>query len=294
MKAIINYVFIGILALAVPAWGAHDRGEAKGNAKVKVARGGSSQSVAVKAQGRSFNRSSHVSARNFSAVRSQPKFTTKHSANFRAARSDNNVRVARENNFRSSNKLQARRDFAAARQNFKANQSSSVNVARPSTRFDQARTFRGDRSLAFNRARNAAIVNTWRSSEFSSPRYSAFYNYNRTWHDRYWYHSNFPRITFYFGAPYYWNSGYWYPAWGYYPDYTYSYDGPIYGYNGLDPDRVVMDVQVQLQREGYYAGPIDGVIGPMTRGAISAYQADHGLAITSAIDQPTLSTLGLS
>ena len=54
-----------------------------------------------------------------------------------------------------------------------------------------------------------------------------------------------------------------------------------------------MDVQLQLQRHGYYDGPIDGMLGPMTREAIAAFQADNGLAITSAIDEPTLATLGL-
>jgi len=44
---------------------------------------------------------------------------------------------------------------------------------------------------------------------------------------------------------------------------------------------------------GYYDGPIDGVLGSMTREAIAAYQADNGLAITSAIDEPTLATMGL-
>ena len=50
----------------------------------------------------------------------------------------------------------------------------------------------------------------------------------------------------------------------------------------------------RLQRDGYYAGPIDGQLGPMTRQAIAAFQADHGLAITSTVDEPTLSRLGLS
>jgi len=49
-----------------------------------------------------------------------------------------------------------------------------------------------------------------------------------------------------------------------------------------------------LQRDGYYSGPIDGVLGPMTRQAIAAFQADHGLAITSAVDEPTLASLGLA
>lgn len=142
--------------------------------------------------------------------------------------------------------------------------------------------------------RNVTVNNNWRSSQFSGQNYAAFRNYSRTYHDRNWWHSHYPRITFYLGAPYYWDSGYWYPAWGYYPNYTYQYDGPIYGYNSLSPDRVVVDVQVQLQRDGYYAGPIDGVLGPVTRRAITAFQADHGLAITSSIDEPTLATLGVS
>ena len=137
------------------------------------------------------------------------------------------------------------------------------------------------------------IVNNWRSERFSGRQYAAFRNYRREWHDRGWWSSHFPRITFVFGAPYYWNSGYWYPAWGYNPGYYYPYDGPIYGYNNLPPDQVVVNVQSQLQREGYYDGPIDGVLGPNTREAIAAFQEDHGLAVTSAVDEPTLETLGL-
>ena len=53
-------------------------------------------------------------------------------------------------------------------------------------------------------------------------------------------------------------------------------------------------MQAQLQRDGYYAGPIDGVLGPMTRNAIAAFQTDHGLAVTAAIDGETVSTLGLA
>lgn len=151
-----------------------------------------------------------------------------------------------------------------------------------------------DRNFAVNRRGTASITNNWRGEQFSGQNYSAFRNYSRTYHDRYWWRSHYPRITFYFGAPYYWNAGYWYPAWGYYPDYVYEYDGPIYGYNDLAPDQVVLDVQARLQSEGYYNGPIDGLLGPMTRQAITAFQADHGLAITSSIDRPTLATLGLS
>jgi Putative peptidoglycan binding domain. len=93
--------------------------------------------------------------------------------------------------------------------------------------------------------------------------------------------------------PFYFDAGYWYPAWGYYPDSYYPYDGPIYGYNDLPPDEVIANVQTQLYNEGYYDGPIDGILGPDTRAAIADYQADHGLAVTAAIDEPTVESLGL-
>jgi N-acetylmuramoyl-L-alanine amidase len=93
---------------------------------------------------------------------------------------------------------------------------------------------------------------------------------------------------------YFWNAGYWFPAWGYDPYVSYVYDGPIYAYNGWTPDQVTVNVQEELARAGYYDGPIDGVLGPMTREAIAAFQADNGLAITSAIDEPTLATLGVA
>jgi hypothetical protein len=38
---------------------------------------------------------------------------------------------------------------------------------------------------------------------------------------------------------------------------------------------------------------VDGLIGPATREALANYQQDHGLPVTSAIDGPTLESLGL-
>ena len=176
-------------------------------------------------------------------------------------------------------------------------------------RFRNANEFRGrnnvatnrDRNFAVNRTGNAAyyrggnvrITNNWRGDAFRGQRYAAFRNYHRQWHDRSWWRSHCDRIIFVNNGWYYWNAGYWFPAWGYAPYVTYVYDGPIYAYNGLSPDQVTVNVQEQLARAGYYDGPIDGILGPMTREAIAAYQADHGLAITSAIDEPTLATLGL-
>ena len=52
-------------------------------------------------------------------------------------------------------------------------------------------------------------------------------------------------------------------------------------------------VQQSLTRNGYYNGPIDGNIGPMSRRAISNYQADRGMRITGSPDSKLLNSLGL-
>jgi peptidoglycan hydrolase-like protein with peptidoglycan-binding domain len=41
-------------------------------------------------------------------------------------------------------------------------------------------------------------------------------------------------------------------------------------------------------------GEVDGLLGPFTRAAVATYQRDHGLYVTSAIDQPTLESLGMT
>jgi hypothetical protein len=154
------------------------------------------------------------------------------------------------------------------------------------------------RSAAFWSGRRAAVTNNWRGSEFSGRQYWAFRNYQRQWHDSRWWHNHCgDRIVFVTvysqPFPFYFDAGYWYPAWGYYPDSYYPYDGPIYGYNDLPPDEVIANVQTQLYNEGYYDGPIDGILGPDTRAAIADYQSDHGLTVTAAIDEPTVESLGL-
>jgi peptidoglycan hydrolase-like protein with peptidoglycan-binding domain len=62
----------------------------------------------------------------------------------------------------------------------------------------------------------------------------------------------------------------------------------------VTPDRIIKDVQLALQQQGYYAGSIDALLGPQTRGALAAFQSNYGFAITSAVDRPTLHTLGLT
>ena len=133
------------------------------------------------------------------------------------------------------------------------------------------------------------------SQNWQGHQYTVFRNYKSEWHDRNWWHGRYGNnITFVFVAPYYWNAGYWFPAWGYNPNAYYAWDGPIYAHNRLPPDQVIANVQAALQQQGYYRGEVDGLIGPLTRGAIADYQRDHGLYTTSTIDQPTLQSLGMS
>jgi hypothetical protein len=132
------------------------------------------------------------------------------------------------------------------------------------------------------------------SQDWQGARYTVFRNYSPQWHNQAWWRSHHSRIVFVFGAPYYWNAGYWFPAWGYYPNAYYAWDGPIYAYNNLPPDQVIANVQATLQQQGYYHGDVDGLVGPLTRGAIADYQRDNGLYVTSAIDQPTLQSLGMA
>ena len=127
------------------------------------------------------------------------------------------------------------------------------------------------------------------------PYREVFHNYHPYRHDRIWYTSRYDRVVVVGGGYYYWDAGYWYPAWGYDPAVAfYAYDGPIYSYDNLPPDQVTMNVQTALQDEGYYTGEIDGLVGPKTRDALGAYQADHSLEVTSAVDEPTVEALGLA
>ena len=134
------------------------------------------------------------------------------------------------------------------------------------------------------------------SDQWQGPQYDVFRSYHPERHDQGWYRSRYNRVELIGGGYYYWNNGYWYPAWGYNPSAEYyAYDGPIYvGQRAEPPDRVIADVQTELQQMGYYQGEVDGLLGPMTRQALTDYQADQGLATTAAIDEPTLNSLGLS
>jgi hypothetical protein len=133
------------------------------------------------------------------------------------------------------------------------------------------------------------------SEQWQGPQYEVFRSYRPERHDQGWYRSHYTRVELIGGGYYYWNNGYWYPAWGYNPSAEYyAYDGPIYvGHRAEPPDKVIADVQAVLQQMGYYRGEVDGLLGPLTREALTAYQADNGLTTTAAIDQPTLDSLGM-
>jgi peptidoglycan hydrolase-like protein with peptidoglycan-binding domain len=52
-------------------------------------------------------------------------------------------------------------------------------------------------------------------------------------------------------------------------------------------------VQEALARRGYYAGEVDGVIGPETRNAIREFQRDNGLQVTGDINSQLVQALKL-
>jgi len=99
-------------------------------------------------------------------------------------------------------------------------------------------------------------------------------------------------------------------GYGYYP-YARSYWGPSFGLsfstaptytryvyrgstvNGSYSDNLAADVQRELKRRGYYRGSIDGAIGPASRSAIRAYQADRGLSVNGRIDRSLLDALDI-
>ncbi|PYL72375.1 MAG: hypothetical protein DMF22_04405 [Verrucomicrobia bacterium] len=144
-------------------------------------------------------------------------------------------------------------------------------------------------SVTFQPNRHIQGSQTWEGSN-----YTVFRNYSSQWHERNWWRNHYNRVVFVYGGWYAWNAGYWIPAWGYDSNAYYAYDGPIYAYNNLPPDQVIANVQAALQEQGYYQGEVDGLLGPLTRAAVANYQRDHGLYITSAIDRPTLSSLGMT
>lgn len=133
------------------------------------------------------------------------------------------------------------------------------------------------------------------SQHWQGPQYEVYRSYRPERHDQGWYRSHYQRVELIGGGYYYWNNGYWYPAWGYSPQAEYyAYDAPIYvGKSAEPPDRVIARVQAVLKDMGYYRGEVDGLLGPLTREALTGYQSNQGLIATAVIDEPTLDSLGI-
>ncbi len=183
--------------------------------------------------------------------------------------------------------MRPRGDMPAARfhprSSVAAQERMRATVNRNDMRMNRVRAL-NERNMAVNR--NTSLRNRVSFSQAANMHRHEF-------HDRDWWRQHF-RIVIINNNAFFFDAGFWFPALGYFPGAYYPYDGPIYAYNGLTPDQVVVNVQAQLQQDGYYAGPVDGVLGPATRDAIAAFQADHGLAVTAEIDPATVSTLGLA
>jgi hypothetical protein len=310
MKRTLTAICIATVALAVGATAEEQhQNRAAGSGKSKAAattsahvnRGGNIQrsrqfNAQQNASVRSFNRRTNVTGQANAQTSINRANTKTNRVTSRERSFHRNQASATANNAVTTNATTNRR-FNRER-NISANGTTGERINRGQN-FQRQRDLSANtnRNVTINRTRNVnrnvTLVNNWRGQRFAGRDYVAFRNYHRSWHDRGWWTSHYPRIIFVGGGPYFWNAGYWYPAWGYDPGYVYPYDGPIYGYRDLTPDRIVENVQQQLRDEGYYDGQIDGILGQQTRYALAAFQADHGLAVTSAVDEPTLATLGL-
>lgn len=64
-----------------------------------------------------------------------------------------------------------------------------------------------------------------------------------------------------------------------------------WAFSAFDP--LTVQVQNALRAHGYYAGPIDGLIGYQSREALVRVQRDHGLPVTGQITQAVLDVLGI-
>jgi N-acetylmuramoyl-L-alanine amidase len=115
----------------------------------------------------------------------------------------------------------------------------------------------------------------------SYPRQYYRLNYCNGYRGMGWYYGP-PNFSYYYEAPYvmYFSSRSVIPS----TYLTYSY---------TQPSQLEYEVQSALYELGYYNGPLDGAIGPMSRLAIANFQADNGLEPTGIIDETLLYYLGI-
>jgi hypothetical protein len=164
--------------------------------------------------------------------------------------------------------LQAQRSVAAQRQqNLQAHRSQAVRNQRHSVAFGGT-----------TRITNNSRIDVRNRSYYRPPA-----DVYRHWHHGREYSWNHHR--------YHWRDGAWViidagPS--------YYYDEPAVVYRSFDSDvSVLASVQARLNREGYDAGPADGILGGRTSSAIAAYQEDHDLKVTVDVTDSLLRSLDL-
>lgn len=60
---------------------------------------------------------------------------------------------------------------------------------------------------------------------------------------------------------------------------------------GIDMRQAVRNIQTILNKNGYDAGPADGIMGAKTKSAIAAFQGDNGMPATGEVDEPLVRAL---
>lgn len=110
-------------------------------------------------------------------------------------------------------------------------------------------------------------------------------------HYRLCYGQGFRGLGWYFGPP---NVSYYYETPGVYYYTSRDYAPASYVSLSYSPaNSLDYAVQEALSDLGYYDGPIDGDIGPMSRLAIANFQADNGLEPTGIIDETLVDYLDI-
>jgi hypothetical protein len=145
--------------------------------------------------------------------------------------------------------------------------------------------FRGMRVFSTGRFSGRGDDGHFRGHEFGH--HGDFRNEDGRHHDRFF--NDFDFVAF--GLPDWWYLDYGYADYGYSDEDTYDDSATAYGDQYWQD--LAMKVQWALSRQGYYQGPIDGVIGPEGIRAIRAFQEAQGLPATGRIDPKVLRALKL-
>lgn len=239
----------------------------------------------------------HAAAGRPVAARPQISHVSAPARSFRTASFHAQPRVV--NRTPAFNHAATSRTFAASRvrpnttaANNRFTQNRVNNAAVTNARFARNNTVANNAAIRRNTAvtRNTTAFN--RTNRYGGNWFAA--NAHSGWSrggDHYWNHHHY---RWYDGGWLIVDNGFW--PFDYADPYPYYGDGygyqpaPVASYSG---NSVALDVQSNLAQQGYYNGPIDGDIGPMSQQAIANYQSDQGLAVTGNIDGPLLQSLGL-